>query len=135
MHGTRWMVILLAFILIAACFYPWVIIQSHQVVISGFHSTINDFGKPGIVNVFLCAAYIIFIFLFKNWSVRVAFFISTINIAWAARNFLIISACRGGICPDKQPALYILLIGSVILTLMTLTISVKEKKIREKITD
>jgi hypothetical protein len=135
MRGTRWIVILLAFILIGACYYPWVIIESRQVVISGFHSTINDFGKPGMVNVFLCAAYIICIFLFKNWSIRAAFFISTVNIAWAARNFLIIAACRGGICPDKQPALYILLIGSVILTILTLTISVKEKKIKEKITD
>jgi len=128
MQGSRWIVIILAVILIAACFYPWVMVPGRNVTISGFHSTVNEFGKPGIVHVFLCSACIILILIFKNWSIRAAFFVSTVNIAWAARNFFIISACRAGICPQKQPALYILLAGSILITFLILTIPAKEKK-------
>jgi len=126
MPGARWIVIVLAIIIIVACYYPWVTVASRGVTISGFHSSVNEFGQPGIVHVFLCAAYIILILLFRQWSIRVAFFISTVNIAWAARNFFIISACRGGICPDKQPALYILLTVSVLLTILTLSIRIRD---------
>lgn len=128
MPGSRWFVIILAVILIAACFYPWVTVPSREVTIGGFHSTVSEFGQPGIVHVFFCSACIILILISKNWSIRSAFFVSTVNIAWAARNFFIISACRTGICPDKQPALYILLAGSILLTLLILTIPAKEKK-------
>jgi len=120
MRFSKWPAILAAVMLVAACFYPWVVIGSKQIYIGGFHSNVSDYGKPGIVHLFLCTLCVVFLWVRKAWSLRAAFFISAINIAWAARNFFIISACQGGVCPQKQPALYIVAVSSILLTLLIL---------------
>lgn len=112
--------ILLLAVLIGSCFYPWVIIESRQITISGFVSDIPNYGKPGLFHVIISFFYLLFLLIGKAWSTRAAFFISALNIAWALRNFVAISACSGGICPSKQPALYILLASSILLTICTL---------------
>jgi len=118
----KWLAVLMALAVIASCFYPWVIIPEKNIIIGGFHSDVNDFGKPGIVHVFLSIIILAFILLKKTWSLRVAFFLSAINIAWAIRNYFLISACRAGTCPEKQPALFVLLAGSLLLTIFILFI-------------
>ena len=110
----KWIPILMAAGVIAACFYPWVIIESRNLVISGFST--SDYGKPGLMHCFIAGLYILFLLIYKAWSVRAAFFLSVLNLAWFIRNFLLISSCSGGECPQKQTAFYILLAGSVLMT-------------------
>lgn len=126
MRAMKILSILLVAALIVSCFYPWVIIESRQITISGFESDIPNYGKPGLFHVVISFFYLVFLLIGKAWSTRTAFFISALNIAWALRNFVAISACSGGICPSKQPALYILLASSVLLTVCTLFVH-KEK--------
>ena len=59
---------------------------------------------------------------------RSAFFIAAFNVAWAIRNYIVISACSGGICPEKHTGLYTILIGSIFLLVVTPFIRVKESK-------
>lgn len=118
MQFSKWLAILAALAVVGACFFPWVIVEERQVSIGGFHATINDYGKPGLLHAFFCGICVLFLLINRVWSIRTSFFISAINIAWALRNFFLISACRGGICPAKQPALYLLLIFSVLLTVL-----------------
>jgi hypothetical protein len=63
----------------------------------------------------------------KIWSIRTAFFISAFNIAWGIRNFIVISACSGGLCPEKHTAIYVILIGPLGLIALTSFIEVKAK--------
>jgi hypothetical protein len=40
--------------------------------------------------------------------------------SWSIRNYILVSTCLMGECPEKQPALYALVIASSIVMLMTL---------------
>ena len=123
----KWIVVLLIAILIASCFFPWITIEEKNIVVNGFDATGTNFGKPGLMNVILSAIVGVFILINKVWSNRAAFFISAFNIAWAIRNFIVISSCSGGTCPQKHTALYILLISSILIIVCSLLVPVKEK--------
>jgi hypothetical protein len=125
---TRWIGILVALVLIAACFMPWVTIESKQITVTGFGTAGTNFGKPGIVHVVVSSLYIFLLLLNKTWSKRVAFFICAINVAWAVRNFLLISACYAGECPTKHFALYLLLLASLGCMMVFVIADLKRRK-------
>jgi hypothetical protein len=128
MQSVRWLSILTASIIITACFFTWVSVQQKDFFVSGFSSSANSsFGQPGIFHLAFCSIYIFLALLNKIWSIRTAFFISAFNIAWAVRNFVVISACNGGLCPEKHTALYVILLGSILLAILTSFIRMKEK--------
>lgn len=41
-------------------------------------------------------------------------------MAWALRNYLLLSTCQGGECPDKKAGLFLLMIASGIILAMSL---------------
>lgn len=118
-----------AALIITACFFTWVSVDQKIFFVGGFHSSINSrFGQPGILHLAFSLVYILFLLLNKMWTIRTAFFISALNIAWAVRNFIVIPACSGGICPQKHTALYVILAGSLLLIVFTSFIGVKSKQ-------
>lgn len=128
MQSIRWLAILTASIIITACFFTWVSVESKGFFVGGFYSSANSrFGKPGILHTIFCGIYILLLLLNKVWSIRTAFFASGFNIAWAIRNYVVISACSGGTCPEKHTGLFTILIGSLLLVVLTPFIRVKEK--------
>lgn len=104
--------ILFAVALIAACFFPWVTIESKNIIVSGVEASGTAFGKPGYFHLLFSILFLILITINKVWSIRINIFINAFNIAWAVRNFLVISMCHGGECPVKHTALYVVLIAS-----------------------
>lgn len=126
MKSARWVAIFFSAIIIACCFLPWVHIESRNFLIGGMYSDLNQFGKPGLLHLFFTGLCLIFLLVYKIWSLRAAFFSSVINLAWAVRNFLLIPACSGGECPQKLPALYVLLISSVLLIVTILLTKPRE---------
>jgi len=103
----------MALLLIVACFLPWVSIESRQLSVSGFETAGTNFGKPGLVLVVIASLYILLLLLNKTWSKRTAFFICAISLAWALRNYLIISACYAGECPYKHAGLFLTIVASL----------------------
>jgi hypothetical protein len=126
MQFSKWLPLLMAIILITACFFPWVTIEQKHITIGGFHSDIPNYGKPGIIHTAIPVICLLFLFFNKPWSVRAAFFMSAFNIAWAFRNFALISACRGGICPVRHTALYVVVAASILFTISILFVKPKE---------
>ena len=120
MRFMNWIAILIAAIVIGSCFFTWVEVPGRNIFIGGFRSNNNAFGQPGILHSFFCGLYIIFLFINRIWSLRTAFFVSVVNLAWALRNFLLIAACTGGDCPVRQTALYVLLFSSILTTVAIL---------------
>jgi hypothetical protein len=116
----KWIALAIAITVIASCFFTWVTVESKNVFIGGFNSNTNVYGKPGLFHTVLVSIVILMLMINKNWSIRAAFFISAFNVAWALRNFIRLSSCEAGICPEKQAALYILLAGSLILPIIIL---------------
>lgn len=116
----KWIGILAAIVLIIACFFPWVFIESKNITVTGIESAGTRFGKPGYFHFFLAAFYLLFTFISKVWAKRWNLLIVALNIAWAARNYLTISACSGGECPEKKAGLYIVLISSLLMLVAAL---------------
>ena len=128
MQSIRWLSVLTAAVIITACFFTWVSVEGKGFYIGGFFSSDNRFGEPGLFHTIFCSTYILFLLLNKIWSLRTAFFVAAFNVAWAIRNYIVISACSGGVCPEKHTGLYTILIGSILLLVLTPLIPVKTKR-------
>ena len=117
-------------LLIVSCFLPWVIIPSKNIVVSGVESTGTNFGKPGYNHFVLSFFFIIFHFIRRLWAKRSNLLVVALNIAWAIRNYFIISMCREGDCPEKQIGLWLVLVASVLILIAALfpDIQLKEEK-------
>ena len=107
-------------ILIIFCFQTWVTLPTTQAAITGLNTPGTHFGKPALVNLFLSSIVAIFFLIPRIWSKRANIFVNAVNVAWAIRNYVLVSACSGGECPDKKLGLYILVIASGIMLIMSL---------------
>jgi hypothetical protein len=123
--NMKWIGLLATIALVIACFLPWVFIDSKNITVTGIQSAGTNFGKPGYFHFFLAVFYVVFNFTPRIWAKRFNILVATLNIAWAVRNYLLISACSGGECPEKKAALYILLICSIGMLAAALTPSLK----------
>lgn len=106
--------------LIAACFFPWTFIESRQIWVTGMSAPETNFGRPGLMNIYVTAASIILFAIPRIWAKRANVFFTMFNLAWSIRNFIIVSGCLMGECPVKKPALYVLVALSVIMLAMAL---------------
>ncbi len=95
-----------AILLIGACFLPWVSIPSKGLTITGMDTTGTNFGKPALLHIAVAALYIVLVGMNKVWSKWIAFFLCAINLAWAFRNFFILSSCYAGECPERLAGIY-----------------------------
>jgi len=130
MRYMKWIGLFAVILLIVSCFLPWVNINSKSIVVSGVDSTGTNFGKPGYTHFVLSFFFIIFHFIPKLWAKRVNLLIVALNIAWAIRNYFIISMCREGECPEKQIGLWLVMLASVLMLIAALfpDIQLKEEK-------
>lgn len=117
--------IIAALALIGVCYMPWTVIESKQLVITGLYSGDTDFGKPGLMNIVLSSVTILFFALPKIWAKRTNFFIAAINLAWAIRNYLLLTTCIAGDCPQKKAGLFLLILFALIIQVMSLLPRVK----------
>jgi hypothetical protein len=115
MRYMKWIGLLAVILLIGSCFLPWVIIHSKNIVVSGVDAAGTNFGKPGYAHFVLSFFFIIFHFIPKIWAKRSNLLIVALNIAWAVRNYFIISMCREGECPEKQTGLWLVMIASALM--------------------
>ena len=105
--------------IIGICFLPWIYIASIHTTVTGLYAEGTSFGKPGLLNIFFSALSLIFFLIPKVWSKRANVFIATINFAWALRNYILLAGCLAGECPEKKVGLYLLLLASLIVLLMS----------------
>ena len=109
-------------LLIASCFFPWATIESKNIIITGIDTGGTSFGKPAYMHFLLSSLIIIFLLLKKGWAHKMAIFFAAFNLAWALRNFFIIPMCRGGECPEKHIAIYLVLLFAVLIIIFSLLI-------------
>lgn len=115
-------------ILVIACFMPWSLIVSQQITVSGFEATGTNFGKPGLVNLFLGLVILVLFVLPQIWAKRLNLFLAAFNLAWSVRNYLLVTACLMGECPEKKMGIYLLIAASVLIQVMALLPKMDIKK-------
>src|ERR1700712_1009252 len=120
MKYSKWIGLLACVLVVIVCYTPWVYIQSVQMEIAGMYSSgQNNFGRPGLINIFCTTGAAIFFLIPRIWAKRTNIFFCGFNIAWAIRNFILLSRCYGGDCPTKKTGLYILVLASAIMLAMS----------------
>jgi len=125
MRHMKWFGLMAVILMVVSCFTPWVIIESKNIIVSGIDSTGTNFGKPGYVH-FIFSFFFVFLHLIpKVWAKRWNLIVVALNLAWAIRNYIIISACRDGECPQKHGGLYLALVASVLMLLAGLFPDIK----------
>jgi len=104
---------------VLVCFMPWSFVAEQNILITGMNSAVRDYGKPGLVNIILSGVMSLFFIIPTIWAKRINVVIAAINIAWSVRNFLLMSVCYGGECPQKRAGIYLLMAVSIFILIMT----------------
>jgi hypothetical protein len=112
--------IVAALLLILLCFFPWSIIPGKELPVTGFETTGTSFGKPALFHLLFCTVMIAFFAIPRIWAKRTNLFLAAINLAWAIRNYILVSSCLMGECPEKQPALYGIVFAAAVMQAMAL---------------
>lgn len=120
MRYMKWIGLLSAILLIASCFAPWVFIESKNIVVSGIDAAGTNFGKPGYFHFLMTAFFLLFNFIPRVWAKRSNLLIAALNMAWAVRNYFVITACLMGDCPVKKIAIYLLIPLSLLMLVAAL---------------
>ena len=107
-------------LLIITCFTPWVYIPTLQLTITGFHTQHTNFGQPGLMHSILGGLALLFFLSNAIAAKRANVFVCTLNFAWAVRNYLLVTQCELGECPEKKSGIYIILLASFIILVMAL---------------
>ncbi len=113
-------------LLIINCFFPWSYVAEIHLLITGWQAG-ETLGKPGVFNIILCSIMVLFFLIPKIWAKRTNVIIGALNIAWSVRNYLLVSTCSGGICPEKRAGIFLLILLSFFIEIMTFIPPVKIK--------
>ena len=124
MKWIKWVSIIAALILIISCFFPWVIIQSKNLTISGVDVAGLAYGHYGYFLIPLTVIFIILQLINKIWAKRlnVAIGALIVTISFAC---IFIFRCEYGECPQKQAALYIMFFSAIIVLIGSLFPDIK----------
>lgn len=114
-------------VIVFICFLPWAYIAGPQITVTGLEDGGSNFGKPGLMNIFLSAICLVFFAIPKIWAKRSNIILATFNFAWAARNFFLLSVCEAGECPEKKVGLYLLVLDCLLILIMSLLPNLKVK--------
>jgi hypothetical protein len=115
MRWMKWTGIAAAVLLVICCFLTWVVIVSRNIVVTGVNAGGTNYGKPGYFNLLMTLFFLVFTLTPKIWAKRINLLVTAMNLAWAVRNYFIISACSAGDCPEKHTGIFLLLLASVLM--------------------
>jgi hypothetical protein len=120
MRWIKWIGLIAGLLLIASCFMLWASLPARNIAISGVNAEGTSFGKPGYFHLLLGGIFLILHFIPRIWAKRTNLIVAALNVAWAVRNYFIITVCRQGECPEKHTGIYLVLIASGIVLIAVL---------------
>lgn len=127
MKFSNYIGVMAAIILIVCCFLPWVYIDAIKTTITGVSAEHTSFGKPGVLHIIFSVFSIILFLIPALWAKRSNLFIGAFNLAWAIRNFLLMTHCELGECPQRFFGIYAILVFSILMLIMTMLPKVELK--------
>jgi hypothetical protein len=118
MKYSQWIGVILTVILASSSFFAWTWHPDLNKYFTGYFSERQIYGKPGNVFIFLGVFAIIFFMVPRVWAKRWNFAIGALILAYGIKTFILYTGCYNGICPVKQPGIWIMLISSVLIMIM-----------------
>ncbi|MFT3827830.1 MAG: hypothetical protein QM731_28190 [Chitinophagaceae bacterium] len=120
MRYSQWIGILAAVALVIACFLPWTFHPDLNKNFTGFYSENNQYGQPGKVFTFLAVVGVVLYLIPKIWAKRWNLLVGALVVAYAIKTFITFTGCYRGICPVKQPGIWMMLTASIVMLVMIL---------------
>lgn len=114
-------------LLVISCFLPWAYYPDLHTSFTGFYSEQSIYGKPGKVFIFFAVCCAAFILLNKVWAKRVCIFFAAFNTGYLIKTYILYTSCYNTICPQKQYGLYLLIISSAALMVISILPDLKLK--------
>lgn len=114
--------IIAALLVIYSCTIPWIEISNLHLTLNGLNGYVNTnitFGKQIIPHTFFSILAVPLFLINRIWAKRLNIFICFLNISWAIKNFILFRLCRPE-CPETKMGLYLLVISSLIMMIMSL---------------
>ncbi len=112
-------------LLIVSCFLPWAYYADLNKTFNGFFSEGNNYGKPGKFFVFFAVVSIALIYLNKIWAKRLHLFLSALNIGYLIKTYVLFTSCYNTYCPEKRAGIYLLIISSVLIMIISISPDLK----------
>lgn len=106
-------------LLAATCYLPWSFIAEKNIIVTGMSAPGTVYGKPGLMHFVLGILLILFFIIPKIWAKRINVFMGAINLAWSVRNYILLSTCYMGECPEKKLGLYVEILLCAVILIMT----------------
>lgn len=107
------------FLLAAICYLPWSYIPDRNIIITGMSAPDTIYGKPGLMHFVLGVILIIFFITPKVWAKRINVFIAALNVAWTVRNYILLSTCYMGECPERKAGIFLAILLSLFILIMS----------------
>lgn len=117
---SPWVTVLTFILLIICCNIPWAYYPDLGKSFTGLITEKNVYGKPGKFILAIGAMNVICGFIPKLFFKRLNIFISAFNLAYAIKTFIIFAACYHGICPEKKAGLYLILVLTSMMMILSL---------------
>jgi amino acid permease len=127
MRYSNYIGILAAIVLIVACFLPWAYYPDIDKTFTGFFSEQNRYGKPGKALVFFAIIAIALFIIPKVWAKRLNMVVTAMALAFSVRCYMLFSACYRGTCPEKNIAIYLIMIASLVMIIASVLPDLKLK--------
>ncbi|MEO8960575.1 MAG: hypothetical protein ABI325_01755 [Ginsengibacter sp.] len=119
-------------LLAISCFLPWAYYPDLHTSFTGFYSEQSIYGKPGKVFIFFAVCCAALILINKVWAKRVCIFFAAFNTGYLIKTYILYTSCYNTICPQKQYGLYLLIISSAVLMVVSILPDLKLKDIPEE---
>ena len=103
-------------------------------IFTGFFSEKNAYGKPGKFLSFFAVISAILFWLPKLWAKRTQLFLSALMVGYAIKTYVLYTSCYNAYCPEKRFGIYLMMISTVAILLvsifpsLTLNTSLKKKE-------
>ena len=116
--------VLAAFILILSCFFPWVIIESKNITVTGMDVAGLAYGHYGYFIIPLSIIFSTLQLVNKIWAKRLNVAVGALIIT-ISFSCIWIFRCEYGECPQKQMALYIMFVSAAVVFIGSLLPDIK----------